>query len=222
MNSSMEVEDEEDGDGYDYDNLLGDDADEQRLLRQRRQQGGGASTDGAGNLPIVTPYVPRRMVNARLPRGNKAMSLAAIDDQKVLSPTTLNPATAICDETYTQGPSGHGDLDAWIEKLYRCEPLAEGDVIALCHKAKEILLQEPSVKHIPCPVSVCGDIHGQVGGGRLRAPCVPSHPYPCPLEFSSKTWASCSGSAAEFPTRATSSSVTSSTGATTRWRRSSS
>lgn len=53
------------------------------------------------------------------------------------------------------------DLDANIAKLLKCEPLPEADIKALCEKAKEILAEEPNVQPVRCPVTVCGDIHGQ-------------------------------------------------------------
>ncbi|GIL56421.1 hypothetical protein Vafri_11790 [Volvox africanus] len=53
------------------------------------------------------------------------------------------------------------DLDSHIQKLLKCEPLPEADVKALCEKAKEILAEESNVQPVRCPVTVCGDIHGQ-------------------------------------------------------------
>eukprot|EP00122_Pirum_gemmata_P019944 Pgem_evm1s18656 len=53
------------------------------------------------------------------------------------------------------------DLDSWIEKLYKCEFLSEDQVKALCDKAKEILVSESNVQAVRCPVTVCGDVHGQ-------------------------------------------------------------
>merc|ERR1712110_576843 len=53
------------------------------------------------------------------------------------------------------------DIDGWIEQLYRCEPLSESNVRALCDKAREILLKEENVQAVKCPVTVCGDVHGQ-------------------------------------------------------------
>ncbi|GBF89573.1 hypothetical protein Rsub_02291 [Raphidocelis subcapitata] len=53
------------------------------------------------------------------------------------------------------------DLDGQIGQLLQCKPLAEEQVKALCAKAKEILMQEANVQPVRCPVTVCGDIHGQ-------------------------------------------------------------
>lgn len=55
----------------------------------------------------------------------------------------------------------HKDLDEQIEQLMKCEPLSEDNVKALCEKAKEVLGQESNVQPVKCPVSVCGDVHGQ-------------------------------------------------------------
>jgi len=53
-------------------------------------------------------------------------------------------------------------LEKWIDQLYeRKEGLLEHEVEVLCLKAKEILEKESSVQPVKCPVTVCGDIHGQ-------------------------------------------------------------
>ena len=54
------------------------------------------------------------------------------------------------------------DLDLWIEKLYSCKALTEAEVKLLCDRAKEVLLEESNVQPIRCPVTVCGDVHGQL------------------------------------------------------------
>ena len=54
------------------------------------------------------------------------------------------------------------NLDAWIEKLYACKPLTEGEVKSLCEQAKEILQDESNVQPVRAPVTICGDIHGQL------------------------------------------------------------
>jgi hypothetical protein len=52
-------------------------------------------------------------------------------------------------------------LDGWIESLMQCKQLAEPDVQRLCEKAREVLQEESNVQPVKCPVTVCGDIHGQ-------------------------------------------------------------
>ena len=56
---------------------------------------------------------------------------------------------------------GHEQVDKWIEQLRECKPLSEQNVRGLCEKAKEILQEESNVQAVRCPVTVCGDIHGQ-------------------------------------------------------------
>ncbi|TFJ88722.1 hypothetical protein NSK_000291 [Nannochloropsis salina CCMP1776] len=54
-----------------------------------------------------------------------------------------------------------GTVEAWIEKLFECKPLTEGEVKQLCDKAKDVLTDESNVQPVQCPVTICGDIHGQ-------------------------------------------------------------
>lgn len=53
------------------------------------------------------------------------------------------------------------ELDKQIELVFKKEPLPENEVKALCDKAREILTSESNVQPVKCPVTVCGDIHGQ-------------------------------------------------------------
>lgn len=54
------------------------------------------------------------------------------------------------------------ELDSWIEQLERCEYLSEIEVKVLCERAREIMIEEDNVQSISAPVTIAGDIHGQL------------------------------------------------------------
>ncbi|KAH6659674.1 Metallo-dependent phosphatase-like protein [Truncatella angustata] len=53
------------------------------------------------------------------------------------------------------------DLDNAIAQLRACRPIPEAQVRELCHKARELLIEEGNVVTVAAPVTICGDIHGQ-------------------------------------------------------------
>ncbi|KAI1003846.1 hypothetical protein K3495_g4364 [Podosphaera aphanis] len=53
------------------------------------------------------------------------------------------------------------DLDRAITQLRACRPIPEAQVRELCHKARELLIEEGNVVTVTAPVTICGDIHGQ-------------------------------------------------------------
>lgn len=59
-------------------------------------------------------------------------------------------------------------LDEQIARLMQCKLLPEGELRALCDKvqsgfikAKEVFAEEPNLRPVRAPVTVCGDVHGQ-------------------------------------------------------------
>jgi serine/threonine-protein phosphatase 2A catalytic subunit len=62
----------------------------------------------------------------------------------------------------SNNPKELKELDEWENALkadLKC--LSEADVRRLCEKAKEVFLAEGTVCHVPLPVTLCGDTHGQ-------------------------------------------------------------
>jgi serine/threonine-protein phosphatase 4 catalytic subunit len=53
------------------------------------------------------------------------------------------------------------DVNQLIQTLSNCEIPDERDIVSLFGKAMELLANEANIKRVTCPITVCGDIHGQ-------------------------------------------------------------
>jgi hypothetical protein len=74
----------------------------------------------------------------------------------------INTSFKLEEPTKTPLKMSSSDVDTWIEKLYQCKSLTELEIKLLCEKAREILLEESNVQMVRCPVTICGDVHGQL------------------------------------------------------------
>lgn len=54
------------------------------------------------------------------------------------------------------------DIDRWIEIAKKCKYLPETDLKKLCDLVCDLLIEESNIQPVSTPVTVCGDIHGQV------------------------------------------------------------
>merc|ERR1719379_1925330 len=54
------------------------------------------------------------------------------------------------------------NVDTMLESALACQLLDELAIALLCDHVKQVLIQECNVKPVPCPVTVVGDVHGQV------------------------------------------------------------
>jgi hypothetical protein len=53
------------------------------------------------------------------------------------------------------------NVDVWLDKLFNNQNLTEAECKQLTMKAKEVLTNEKNVQPVRCPVTICGDVHGQ-------------------------------------------------------------
>lgn len=58
-------------------------------------------------------------------------------------------------------PAEHAELDAQIQQVLNMKELSESQTKKLAQRAREVLAEESNVAVVRCPVTVCGDIHGQ-------------------------------------------------------------
>ncbi|OHT16378.1 Serine/threonine protein phosphatase PP-V [Tritrichomonas foetus] len=54
------------------------------------------------------------------------------------------------------------ELDKWIETIRNGGFLKEEELDILFDKLSEVLYQEPTLLQLPLPITICGDIHGQL------------------------------------------------------------
>jgi hypothetical protein len=91
--------------------------------------------------------------------GMSSSSAAAVT---TMNPSNTNPILTTAPHQWTTNMtastltavSGNSCLDEQIERLKRCEYLREGEVKALCLRAREILVDESNVQRVDAPVTV--------------------------------------------------------------------
>ena len=54
------------------------------------------------------------------------------------------------------------ELDVIIENLKTFKSITERQVKLICEKATAILMEETNTTTVKAPVTICGDIHGQL------------------------------------------------------------
>lgn len=79
---------------------------------------------------------------------------AAMEEQPQALPPPAQWTTNMTASSLTTVEVGNSCLDEQIERLKRCEYLREGEVKALCLRAREILVDESNVQRVDAPVTV--------------------------------------------------------------------
>lgn len=78
--------------------------------------------------------------------------------QSVVAPTDVVPT----DEEVFGNPGGLPDYNLIREHFKREGKLTESQVLKIIKMATRVFEAEPNLLHVPSPVTVCGDVHGQL------------------------------------------------------------
>ena len=89
-------------------------------------------------------------------RANMSQAEAAVMSTEL--PPAAQWTTNMTASSLTTVEVGNSCLDEQIERLKRCEYLREGEVKALCLRAREILVDESNVQRVDAPVTVRASI----------------------------------------------------------------
>jgi diadenosine tetraphosphatase ApaH/serine/threonine PP2A family protein phosphatase len=54
------------------------------------------------------------------------------------------------------------DVEAWLSSIRSGQHLKESDLVLLLNKLAEVLYQESTLLSVPLPITICGDLHGQL------------------------------------------------------------
>lgn len=73
----------------------------------------------------------------------------------------MSDAAGATENTGADASSANLDVDSCIQQLTECKSLTESQVRQLTNLAKDVLADEKNVQPVRCPVTICGDIHGQ-------------------------------------------------------------
>jgi len=108
---------------------------------------------------VATPAPANDSVNRPTPLQTTPTPATTTSANATNTTTTTTTTTTYAGSTNsTSGPnnnsSSSSELDEQIERLKRCEYLREGEVKALCLRAREILVDESNVQRVDAPVTV--------------------------------------------------------------------
>ena len=118
-------------------------------------------------IPIVVRDAPTTEASKAKAGQRKETTMSAKNAMETGAAAVMPPASEITSignpalplTTNAQAASsintgGSSSLDEQIERLKRCEYLREGEVKALCLRAREILVDESNVQRVDAPVTV--------------------------------------------------------------------
>ena len=138
--------------------------------------GDSGSPNGGASSPTSTAPAASTTTPAAAAAGDAATAASTATTSTTTSSSTTPAGPGPAPVTATSAAPGalqtssaaggdayafNKDLDQWIEQLMECKQLTETQVRQLCEKARDILSHESNVQDVKCPVTVCGDVHGQ-------------------------------------------------------------
>ncbi|CAD8083705.1 unnamed protein product [Paramecium sonneborni] len=115
------------------------------------------------SIPQISQSIPKKLPNLLQDEQNLSIS------RKIILFTQILLITMMCLETQQNLQNSqiiilynYKMIDKFLEQAYSGELLNENAIKFICLTLKEIFSKEPNVKKIPTPVTIVGDVHGQL------------------------------------------------------------
>lgn len=132
-----------------------------------------SAAQASGEVDHVSDQPPSAGANSNMQAQQPGQSIL-VKRENTINPVSKSPTSAsLKDETganIAMGDIKDMDLDDYIKRLLdaayagkvtKSVCLKNAEIVAICHRAREVFLSQPALLELDAPVKIVGDVHGQ-------------------------------------------------------------
>ncbi|EON98577.1 putative serine threonine-protein phosphatase pp-z protein [Phaeoacremonium minimum UCRPA7] len=132
-----------------------------------------SAAQACGEVDHVSDQPPSAGANSNMQAQQPGQSIL-VKRENTINPVSKSPtSSSLKDETganIAMGEIKEMDLDDYIKRLLdaayagkvtKSVCLKNAEIVAICHRAREVFLSQPALLELDAPVKIVGDVHGQ-------------------------------------------------------------